>query len=340
MSLRPMPARAVFLHSGFRSGSTWFWHRFREAGGTQAYYEPFHERLASLSPEALAQFGPQRWASGHPDLAAPYFAEYRGLLRPEGGVRLYETRFAAEAYYETGTDEAQARYIRSLVDHARQADKVPVFGFCRSLGRVPWFRALGEGINIATWRDPWDQWVSCRDQAVVQQNWYFLFRYVLFACFGARHRQFAPFFAGLDLPPAPAGVAPAQLAAQLAYFDAATIETLFRIFLRVYMLDTLIALQHADYVVDLDALSEDAERRRGIAAELRDLTGLADLSFEDCALPRHGGRHDAGYAACVEEALSVMSGAGAAIAGDHARALPLLAQRLAKCLERLRLDAA
>jgi hypothetical protein len=340
MNRTPRPPGAIFLHSGFRSGSTWFWHRFREAGGTHAYYEPFHEVLAMLSAEALSEFGPQHWGSGHPGLAAPYFAEYRHLLRPEGGVRRYETRLAAEAYYETGPDEAQAGYIRGLADHARQAGKLPVFGFCRSLGRVPWFAALGQGINIATWRNPWDQWVSCHDQAAVQQNWYFLFRYVLFACFGARHPRLGSFFSGLELPPAPEGIATAQLATLLAYFDAANMETLFRIFLRVYMLDTLISLDQADYTVDLDALSDDPERRREVASELRELTGLADLSFEDCALPRHGARQDADYSARIEEAAGFLAGVGAPAAADHPRALPQLERRLAESLERLRRAAA
>lgn len=334
MGLPSQPARAVFLHSGFRSGSTWFWHRFREARGTQAYYEPFHELLASLTLEALPRFGPQRWASGHPSLNMPYFNEYRELLRQEGGVRLYRTRFAAEAYYETGPEEAQAQYIRSLADHAREAGKVPVFGFCRSLGRVPWFRALGEGVNIVTWRNPWDQWISCRDQAAVQQNWYFLFRFVLFASFGGRHSRLGPFFAGLGLPPAPDGIATAQLGALLAYFDAADLKTLFGIFLRVYMLDMLIALEHADYVVDLDALSADAGHRRDVTAALSDVTGLADLSFEDCALPRRERPADAAYAARLRAALAFLTGAGAAIAGEYPRALPLLEQRLADCLQR------
>ncbi|HUC66807.1 MAG TPA: hypothetical protein VMA53_15320 [Stellaceae bacterium] len=336
---QPSTAGSIFLHSGFRSGSTWFWHRFREARGTHAYYEPFHEKLAQLSLAALSEFGPQHWSSRHPDLAAPYFAEYRGVLRPEGGVELYETRFAAAAYYETGPDEAQAAYIRGLAEHARAAGKVPVFGFCRSLGRVPWFAALGEGVHITTWRNPWDQWVSCRDQAVKQQNWYFLFRFVLLASFGRCHPRYAPFFEGLDLPPAPAGIAAAELSALLAYFDAASVDTLFRIFLRVYMLDMLIALQHADHVVDLDALKEP-EHRRAVTAGLRRATGLADLSFEDCALPQHGPLHDAAYAPRIEEALALLNGAGAAIARDHERAWPLLERRLVECLERLRAAAA
>jgi hypothetical protein len=331
---RTAPPKAIFLHSGFRSGSTWFWHRFREASGTYAYYEPFHEVLASLRVEDVPRFAPQGWASGHPHLNAPYFSEYRPLLQSEGGVALYLTRFAAEAYYETETDEAQARYIHHLVDHARRAETMPVFGFCRSLGRVPWFRGF-EGLNIATWRNPWDQWVSCRDQALNQQNWYFLFRFLLFAAFGSRHPRFAPFFRDLGLPPTPAGIAREQLTALLAYFEAANPDALFPVFLRVYMLDTLIALQHADRVVDLDALSDDVAYREKLAAELRDSTGLAELSFADCAVPRRGPPEDGHGAARLEEALDFLTGGGAAVAAEYPRALPLLERRLADCLRRV-----
>lgn len=340
MSNPPRAGGGIFLHSGFRSGSTWFWQRFRAAAGTRAYYEPFHEVLARLNPESLSQFAPQRWASGHPGLDAPYFAEYRDVLVPGGGVGFYQTRFAAETYYESEPDEPQAHYLRNLIDRAHEAGAAPVFGFCRSLGRVPWFRSLGQGVNIVTWRNPWDQWVSCRDQAVIHQNWYFLFRFVLFACFGARHQRFGPFFSGLDLPPAPEGIATAQLGALLGYFDAANLDALFSVFLRVYMLDMLIALQHADYVVDLDALTEDARQRRETATALQHLTGLRDLSFDDCALPRHEAQTETGEVARLEEALSFLTGPGASVADAHAPALPLLEQRLASCLERMRRPAA
>jgi hypothetical protein len=336
MMRSPPRPRAIFLHSGFRSGSTWFWHRFREAQGTLAYYEPFHELLASLTVEALPRYAPEQWASGHPSLGAPYFSEFRALLRPEGGVPFYQPRFAAEGYYETGTEAAQTLYIRSLVDHAQAAGKVPVFGFCRSLGRVPWFRALGEGVNIVTWRNPWDQWVSCRDQATVRQNWYFLFRFVLFASFGARHPRFKTFFGDLGLPPAPEGIATPQLAGLLAYLDAADLPTLFRIFLRVAMLDALIAVQHAEHLIDLDRVSTDAEHRRDAAAALREVTGLADLSIEDCVLPRHPGPEEGADGTLLEEALSFLQGAGAEIAREYPLALPRLAQALTESLRRPR----
>jgi hypothetical protein len=44
---------AVLLHSGFRTGSTWFWNCFRRAANTCAFYEPFHECLAELHPDTF-----------------------------------------------------------------------------------------------------------------------------------------------------------------------------------------------------------------------------------------------------------------------------------------------
>jgi hypothetical protein len=327
-------ALPIFLHSGFRSGSTWFWHRFRAARGTQAYYEPFHEVLASLTLEALPRYAPDQWDSRHPGLNKPYFEEYRALLRPEGGVPHYLPRFAAAAYYETGVEEAQARYVDGLVAHAHDAGKVPVLGFVRSLGRVPWFRALGGGVNIVTWRNPWDQWVSCRDQAVKGRNWYFLFRFVLFASFGAAHPRLGPFFAGLGLPEAPSGISTAELAPLLAWFEAADPLRLLPAFLRVAMLDTLISVEHAEHVVDLDALTADPDRRRAAERALLELTGLADLSLADCALPRGEGPREAGEVALVEEALRFLAGEGAGIARRYPQALPRLETALDECLRR------
>src|SRR5262249_21846978 len=37
---------AVFLHGGWRCGSTYIWSRFRDCAGTLCFYEPFHEILA------------------------------------------------------------------------------------------------------------------------------------------------------------------------------------------------------------------------------------------------------------------------------------------------------
>ncbi len=74
-------AAPVFLHTGWRTRGTWLWSRFRALHGTSCFYEPLSEDLATLSPAAIDASSPTCWASGHPPLHRPYFAEFRPLLK-------------------------------------------------------------------------------------------------------------------------------------------------------------------------------------------------------------------------------------------------------------------
>ncbi len=325
--------QALFLHSAFRSGSTWFWNRFRRAAGTCAYYEPFNEALASLDAERLAANAADRWPAGHPRLDAPYFAEYASLLRPGGGVAGFLPRFAYQSYFADGADEEQRRYLAGLIDGARQSGAVPVLGFCRSLVRLPWLRRHCPGLHIATWRNPWDQWASCHHQTLQYKNPYFEFRSFLIANIGNCDETYHDFFEDLYLPPflkiSPAG----REEALYPFFYAAHVDHRFRVFLRVFMLDMLTALTHADLVVDLDRMSGEPAYRQATGRHLRDLSGLADLSFEDCALPRHPYHADAAYLAVLDEALAFLDRYGTRFppAAPEGLALAELTRRMAEC---------
>lgn len=321
---------AIFLHSAFRSGSTWFWNRFREAAGTHAYYEPFHEIMGQMTPDIITEHRTDVWKSGHPPLAIPYFTEYRNLLPPDGGVPFYQGRFAYESYYLSADDAEQQRYIESLADHAHRLGKVPVFGFCRSLGRVPWFKRACRGTHIVTWRDPWDQWASIAEQTT-RGNPYFDFRLYLIASIGRHCSEYHAFFEGLPVP-RPIGANIYKKAVYLnAFFRATSTETRFRIFLRVYLLDLLLALPEADLIVDMDRLSSEADHREAVALQLQAMTGLAELWFDDCTLPRHPPQADAShYRTSLEEALSLL----ADVAPRHPRAAPMLQARLQAALDR------
>jgi hypothetical protein len=187
----------IFLHSSFRSGSTWFWARFRAASGVCAFYEPFHEQKADLTPLALADDRADGWASGHPDLDAPYNLEYMPLLAPPKGVPFYRRRFAYEDYYATGQDPQEKAYIDFLVGHAERSGKRAVLGFKRSFGRLRRLKAQCGGVHLVTLRNPWDQWVSFAEQ-MQSSNHYFSFRIYLIACV-ANWSGHASFLEGLPL---------------------------------------------------------------------------------------------------------------------------------------------
>jgi len=291
------PRRPIFLHSGYRSGSTWFWNRFRECADACAYCEPFNVKLAVLTPEVIAADRPDAWPSGHPAGIRPYNAEYEPLLAPGGGVRMYEQRFGIETYYKTEADLGIDGYLAMLVGHARRLGKVPVLGFCCSLGRVQWFRKFADGWNVVTWRNPRDQWLSCHRQWTEHANFSFEVHALLAAYIGRFVPPLAPFFSDLGPLPSPDEIAPAMP----LFADPRGVELRFRAFLRVFTLDTLLSIANADLVVDLDQLAQSRAYRGSVTDRLRLASGLDDLSFEDCRLPRHRFDTDADYAALLRQ---------------------------------------
>jgi hypothetical protein len=331
------PSRPVFLHSAFRSGSTWFWNRFRAATGTMAFYEPFNEALATLDQASLTANTPEKWMSRHPALGAPYFAEFQPLLAPEGGVACYHARFAYDRYFDDTADEGQRRYIASLVRLAENAGAVPVLGFCRSQGRVGWFRRFCPGLNVVTWRNPWDQWVSFHRLATEDNSAYFEFRAFLIASIARHHPDVGFFFADLCLPPIDGPLGVGGEGGLEPFFYAAHVDFRFQVFLRVYLLDMIRGLSQADVVCDLDAMSADGAVRQDLTDRLRDLTGLSDLSFADCALPRHSVLADGAYGAAVRRALDLLSRHRGRLAAtpDAGRAVVAVEERLAETLWRL-----
>lgn len=297
---------SIFLHSGFRSGSTWFWNRFREAAGTCAYYEPLHEGKAVMTAATIGADRPdsQIWKSGHPSLRFPYNVEYLELLRPEGGVRSYHERFAYDGYYAP-EDDALRRYVDALEEHARAAGRKAVFGFKRSLGRLASLRANHRGLHVVTLRDPWDQWCSLANQTA-RGNLYFSLRFCLIAAIGRYASAYGDFFDGLFLLE-PAGASLYEKVAFVRPFLVAMPQQqMFRLFLRVVLLDYLLALPEADLLIDLDRLSAEVDYRAATVASLREAAGLADLRFEDCALPSHPVSVDPAYRAALEEALILL----------------------------------
>jgi len=319
--------RPIFLHSGYRSGSTWFWNCFRECPGTHAYYEPFNVKKATMTPETIAGHGPDSWPSGHPQLTRPYSMEYQPLLAPNGGVRRFDPRFALETYFKTDADEGIARYMAMLVEHAQSMDKTPVLGFCCSLGRVQWFRRFCDGWNIVTWRNPRDQWVSTHRQLTEHGISFFEIHYLLVAYLGSLYPELAPFFTGLGPIPSPAEISPDMP----MFSHAAGIGDRFRFFLRVFALDTLLSVQHADMVVDLDHLNESAAYRDQITRQIRSESGLTELSFDDCRLPRHAFSDDADYRAILSQEQDFLAAfARTPMAGNFDTSLPFLRSRLAR----------
>jgi hypothetical protein len=157
-------AQPIFVHSSFRVSSTWFWTKLRRIQGLHAYYEIFHERLATLDSRAIQSFTVESWDSGHPK-TAPYFEEYEELLSETGGVRKFAPEFSYNRFIPAegpfgDISEGESSYVHSLITHAQALRKRPVLTCGRTLGRLAGLRIAHGGIHILLVRDLLRQWLS------------------------------------------------------------------------------------------------------------------------------------------------------------------------------------
>ena len=276
--------QSIFLHCGWRCGSTYLWSKFRECRGATAFLEPLSEKLARYSAADILKDVSTAWESRHPQLAAPYAAEYLPLIA-DAGVPLYETRFALERYF-VGREELlqESDYLDSLLTHARdRGSNHCVLGFSRSLGRAGAIKRNFPGYHIVLMRNPVQQWLSCRSYRIDSEQPYFELCHLLILALAQRGSLAAEAAAWLRLPPVPPGSFKEQYKYMRSRFRRLDDELSYRVFLTVYILSYLQALPAADLLVDIDLLGTSYNTiSRGIAGR----TGLL-LDFSDCSLPMH-----------------------------------------------------
>jgi hypothetical protein len=273
-------AQPVFIHSSWRTSSTWFWLKFREKTSTLCYYEPFHEILTTLTRDRAQSIGPASWTESRHPPGGPYFLEFRPLIRRAGGVRLYTPEIAYEWFMPEGgvagnLRPPEARYVGLLLRHAGRHGKIPVFGFTRSLGRLAALKRRFGGVHIFLYRNLWTQWASYVGQNEAG-NRYFL-ETILRVLLQAQDRFFAASInrclvravaRGLPAPSADAG-----LAARL--LDTLSEAELFGLFMALHLYLYVAAQASADLSIDATRLARDRHYRETTAARLAEMTGLA-----------------------------------------------------------------
>jgi hypothetical protein len=275
---------AVFVHGGWRCGSTYFWNKYRAHEDVLAFYEPFNERLARCSTSEILRDTQHSWDSRHPQLSAPYFAEYLPLVSGRGVAR-YEDRFAVRHYFVPAQQPLdEAAYLASLLRLAESAGKQAVLGFSRSLGRVGAIKGVFGGHHVVLMRDPAQQWLSQRAQRLRHGSPYFELGNLMILALAPRETVAGRVAHWLRIPHLRYGSFGHHYRLLRRRFEPLNDELSYRAFITVYMLSHAKALPHADLVVDMDRLSSLRPYADAVSHELLQTTGV-DLDFSNCSLP-------------------------------------------------------
>lgn len=283
------PVSSVFLHGGWRCGSTYVWNRFRALHDTLSFYEPFSERLASVSSESILKNTEQTWDSRHPALASPYFSEYLPLVG-SNGVCFYDDRFATQRYF-VGTHQKlfEEDYLGLLLDFAGKEHKMPVLGFSRSLGRVGAIKRAFDGCHVVLVRDPLQQWLSSRsyrDAEHASEPSYFELGPLMILALARADSSAGAIARWLRLPTLSGDSFRHHFRSLRRHFHTLDDELSYKAFIAVYLLSYIHALLYADLVIDMDLLSRSPSYRQSITAAFSERVNLAP-DFSDCSLPLH-----------------------------------------------------
>jgi len=152
----------IFIHSLFRSGSTYLFKVFRRADNRYyCYQEPFNQYLENLNSKVEdlldVDFEMQQ-SLRHPEITTPYFDEFIQIQESLKG--LFNIDFSYEDYFIDLDDEGFKRqfyYIDTLI---KKAPATPVLQFCRTSGRIHALKNAFPGTHIHLWREPRNQWWS------------------------------------------------------------------------------------------------------------------------------------------------------------------------------------
>jgi hypothetical protein len=286
-----VPARhtAVYLHSGWRCGSTYIWSLFRKSPHAMCFYEPFHEALSRSNAKKLLRDTNSSWNSRHPDLELPYRHEYLPLVGFRG-IRGYQDKFAVARYFPSEDGVApELQYLRRLSAHAARSGKSPVFGFSRSLARSAALKQALGGYHIVIQRDPLQQWLSCRSYRLNDSLPYFELCHFLILALAPPGSPAARVAEHLGLPRPPED----RFRYQYRFLREAlwpwSDELSYRAFLAVYELSFAVARPMADLIVDMDRLHGDSPYGNKLRNEILARSGFT-LNLGGCRM----GSHDPG----------------------------------------------
>lgn len=269
----------IFIHSLYRSGSTYLFNVFRRSDrGYWCYQEPENEFLRHLDGDTqkLLEMGSDTTHSlRHAALSKPYFWEFHQIKDALSG--LFRKSFSFDDFFVEAISELpedQRHYFAALIANAKGR---PVLQLCRSAGRVGALKHTFGGTHIHLWREPRNQWWSFK------VNDYF--DPAVRLIYNAR-----------SLPPV---LEETRQRCGIVEFHSENIEEEFEharkhplgatpnyfAFYALWLYAYLETEKYADVTISIDSLSADEAYRESTVQSLAQV-GVDGLDFSDCSVPQ------------------------------------------------------
>ncbi len=267
----------IFIHSLFRSGSTYLFNVFsRSESGYWCYQEPLNEHLlnAASSPDELLELDTksQKYLR-HPDLNRPYFQEFHSIADDVG--RLLQKEFCYDQYFSNEDSEIVdlTAYFSLLVGRSNGR---PVFQCCRTTGRVQNLISGHGGIHIFLYRNPWDQWWSYKKSV------YFDASNLLISYAKNAPESIRIIRKDLGIP----RFHNKDILLEYGHYSRPWLGAVgsYKLFYSLWCHAMLEAKPRCQLSIDIDRLSISNSYQKSIVGRLDEI-GIDGLDFSDCAVP-------------------------------------------------------
>jgi len=263
----------IFIHSLFRSGSTYFFNVFRRSpAGYFCLQESLHPVVFFHrdNPQGLLKFHTSTYEiMRHPNLDKPVFYEVASVYSAWKEKITYSAIF--DGYF--GSDQADngVGFFQAILDEKK--DSKLVFEECRTSGRIGLLREKLGGFHFYLWRNPWDQWWS----------------YKTIDHLDYQNREI------IKAPNTLKSVA--RLRSQLSFQESYTDDVLqvqdgvltakesYLTFYLLWCLGLHEGVKHAHLLINIDKLTESDAYREQILARLAE-HGIGGVDFSDCQIPQ------------------------------------------------------
>lgn len=266
----------VFIHSLWRTGSTYLFHVFRRSkGGYWCYQEPIHEAVLNCRDKAedLLLFEEEKMLElRHPMLEKPYYLELYEIWEHWQG--LISKQIIYDGYFDRVGDKCLVNYLKALITHAKGR---PVIQECRTSCRIMAIKKALGGVHLYLWRNPWDQWWSFKSASY--------FNAVSQLVLNAKNHPGVISLARQEI-----GFSEfhdESIDDEVRYFleNPLSAENNYLIFYLLWCLGLLEGMEHADILINIDMLSNSEEYRNAIHGYLEQ-HGINDINVSDSKVPQ------------------------------------------------------
>ena len=267
-------AEPVFIHSLWRTGSTYLFSVFRRsASGYWCYQEPIHE-IALYSKECPEILNSNVIVSPevlrHPFLDKPYFQELF-MVWPTWCDDM-KKHIIYDAYFGEADNNITVKYLDKLINCSKGR---PVIQECRTSNRVTTLKQAFGGQHIYLWRNPWDQWWSYKATSYFDITSQLILNTIVHPESITRIRQEIGFkeFHHEDISKEFEHFDQIRLSAQDSYL----------VFYLLWCLGLMGGVSHSDLLISIDSLSDSVKYQNETCDSLSAL-GIGGVDFSDCAV--------------------------------------------------------